>query len=165
MSRDFDIFNVTLPLARPMATSLSQKMGVGGCGWPMSSRICRSFVAMREEAKAPAYSASATNERTTRMRMECDNIEWLRSIVREVAEKVRAAGDASGGRAGEGEGGVGEAADNHLGRAKDFSSVGVGGGVSEKMVETGHGFGGGVCLLGRKGAGSRQESGIGTTVV
>jgi hypothetical protein len=48
----------------------------------------------------------------------------------EVAEKVRAAGDASGGRTGE-VGGVGEAAKNHLGRAKDFSSVGVGGGVAE----------------------------------
>jgi hypothetical protein len=52
------------------------------------------------------------------------------SIVREVDEKVRAAGDASGGRTGE-VGGVGEAADNHLGRAKDFPSVEVGGGVSE----------------------------------
>jgi hypothetical protein len=96
----------------------------------MSSRICRSFVAMREEAKAPAYSASATNEQTTGMRVEWDDIEWLRSSIGEVAEKVRAAGDASGGRAGE-VGGVGEAAENHLGRAKDFSSVGVGGGVAE----------------------------------
>jgi hypothetical protein len=77
MSRYFDIFNVTLPLAKPMATSLSQKMRVGG--WPMSSssRICRSFVAMREEAKAPAYSASATNEQTTGMRVGCDDVGWF----------------------------------------------------------------------------------------
>ncbi len=67
------------------------------------------------------------------MRVECDEIGWLRgalSIVGQVAEKVRAAGDAPGGRAGE-VGGIGEAAENHLGRAKDFASVGVGGGLSE----------------------------------
>jgi hypothetical protein len=53
-----------------------------------------------------------------------------RSIVTKVVKNVRAADDASGGRAGE-VGGVGEAAENHLGRAKEFSFVGVGGSVSE----------------------------------
>ena len=88
-----------------------------------------------------------------------------RSGVGQVAEKVRAAGDTSGRRAGE-VGGVREATKNHFGRSVDFSSVGVGGGVAEETVETGHGFGGGVRLLGRKCAGSGQEAGIyGTTIV
>ena len=87
------------------------------------------------------------------------------SVVVDVAEKVRAAGDTAGRRAGE-VGGVGEAAENHLGRSENLSSVGMGGGVSEETVETGHGFGGGVRLLGRKCAGGGQEAGIdGTTVV
>jgi len=85
--------------------------------------------------------------------------------VRQVAEKVRAACDASGGRAGE-VGGVGEAAENHLGRSVDLSSVGVGGGVAEETVETGHGVGGRMRLLGCKSAGGGQEAGIdGSTVV
>jgi hypothetical protein len=46
---------------------------------------------------------------------------------------VRAAGDTSGRRAGE-VGGVGEAAENHLGRSENLSSVGMGGGVSEETV-------------------------------
>ncbi len=34
MSKDFDIFGHTVRLARPMATSLSQKITVGGLGVP-----------------------------------------------------------------------------------------------------------------------------------
>ncbi len=86
------------------------------------------------------------------------------SGVGKVTEKVRAACDASGGRAGE-VGGVVEATENHLGGAVNLASIGVGGGVSEETVETGHGFGGRVRLLGRKGAGSRQEAGIHSTTV
>ncbi len=37
----------------------------------MSAKICRSLVAMRAEAKVPAYSASATQEQTTGMRVQC----------------------------------------------------------------------------------------------
>ena len=122
---------------------------------------------MREEAKAPAYSASATNEQTTGMRVECgvgrDRVVEG-SVVIEVAKKVRAARDTPGRRAGE-VGSVGEAAENHLGRAVDFPSVGVGGGVAEETVETGHGFGGGVRLLGRKCTGSGQEAGVYSTTV
>ncbi len=102
---------------------------------------------MREEAKAPAYSASATNEQTTGVGR--DRVVEGRVVV-EVAEKVRAAGDTPGRRAGE-VGGVREATENHSGRSVYFSSVGVGGGVAEETVETGHGFGGGLRLLGRKG--------------
>ena len=88
-----------------------------------------------------------------------------RSGVGQVAEKVRAAGDTSGRRAGE-VGGVGEATENHLGGAVNLAPVWVGGGVPEEMVETEHGLGGRVRLLGRKGAGSGQETGIhGATVV
>ena len=86
------------------------------------------------------------------------------SVVIEVAKKVRAARDTPGRGAGE-VGSVGEAAENHLGRAVDFSSVGVGGGVAEETVETGHGFGGGVRLLGRKCTGSGQEAGVYSTTV
>ncbi len=85
-------------------------------------------------------------------------------VVVEVAEKVRASGDTPGRRAGE-VGGVREATENHLGRSVNFSSVGVGGGVAEETVETGHDFGGGLRLLGRKGAGSGQEAGIDSTTV
>ena len=73
------------------------------------------------------------------------------SGVGQVAEKVRAAGDAPGGRAGEVRG-IGEATENHFGGAVNLASVGVGGGVSKETVEAGRGFGGGVRLLGRKGA-------------
>ena len=87
------------------------------------------------------------------------------SGVGKVAEKVRAACDASGGRAGE-VGGVGEATENHLGGAVNLASVGMGGGVAEETVETGHGVGGGMRLLGSKSAGGWQEAGIdGSTVV
>ena len=86
------------------------------------------------------------------------------SVVVDVAEKVSAAGDTAGRRAGE-VGGVGEAAENHLGRSENLSSVGVGGGVSEETVETGHGFGGGVRLLGRKCTGSGQEAEVYSTTV
>ena len=88
-----------------------------------------------------------------------------RSGVGKVAEKVRAACDASGGRAGE-VGCVGEAAENHLGGAVNFASVGVGGGVAEETVETGHGAGGGMRLLGSESTGGWQEAGIdGSAVV
>jgi hypothetical protein len=35
MSKDFDIFGQTVRLARPIVTSLSQKMTVAGWGWPL----------------------------------------------------------------------------------------------------------------------------------
>ena len=60
----------TVSAAMPMATSLSQKRGVGGWGWPMLAKIFRSSVAMRAAAYKPAYSASATKEHTTVMRVE-----------------------------------------------------------------------------------------------
>ena len=41
----------------------------------------------------------------------------------------------------------------------------MGGGVSEETVEACHGFGGGVRLLGRKGASGGQETGIDSTTV
>ena len=84
-------------------------------------------------------------------------VEW--SVVVDVAKKVRAAGDTAGRRAGEVRG-VREAAENHLGRSVDLSSVGVGGGVAEETVETGHGVGGRMRLLGCKSAGGGQEAGI-----
>ncbi len=87
------------------------------------------------------------------------------SGVGKVTEKVRVACDAFGGRAGE-VGGVGEATENHLGGAVNLASVGVGGGVAEETVETDHGVGGGMRLLGSKSAGGWQEAGIdGSTVV
>ncbi len=121
---------------------------------------------MREEAKAPAYSASATIEQTTGMRVEWDEIGWLSGALSSMSpRRCVPTGDTAGRRAGEVRG-VREAAENHLGRSVDLSSVGVDGGVAEETVETGHGVGGGVRLLGRKSAGGGQEAGIyGTTVV
>ena len=42
------------------------------------AKIWRSFVAMRPVAKRPPYSASATKEQTTGMRVECVEMGWLR---------------------------------------------------------------------------------------
>ena len=47
----------------------------------MSARICRSLVAMRAEANVPAYSASATHEQTTGMRVQCVEMGWLMGAV------------------------------------------------------------------------------------
>ncbi len=43
----------------------------------MSAKICLSLVAMRAEAKVPAYSASATKEQTTGMRVQWVEMGWL----------------------------------------------------------------------------------------
>ncbi len=77
MSKDFDIFGHTVRLARPIATSLSQKITVGGWGWPRLARIARSSTAMRAAVKRPPYSASATKEQTTGMRVEWVEMGWL----------------------------------------------------------------------------------------
>jgi hypothetical protein len=53
-------------------------IGVGGCGCPMLAKIWRLFVAMRPVAKSPPYSASATKEQTTGIRVECVEMGWLR---------------------------------------------------------------------------------------
>jgi hypothetical protein len=52
MSKDFDIFEHTVRLARPIWTSLSHKITVGRWGWPRSARIARSSTAMRAAAEA-----------------------------------------------------------------------------------------------------------------
>ncbi len=77
MSKDFDIFGHTVLLARPIATSLSQKITVAGWGWPRSARIFRSSTTIRAAAKRPPYSASTTNEQTTGMRVEWVEMGWL----------------------------------------------------------------------------------------
>ncbi len=108
----------------------------------------RSFVAVRarggESAGVLRFGDERADNRDARRVRRDKVIE--RIVVGKVAEKVRAAGDAPGGRAGE-VGGIGEATENHLGGAVNLASVGVGGGVSEETVETGHGVGGGVRLL------------------
>jgi hypothetical protein len=43
----------------------------------MSAKICLSLVAMRAEAKVPAYSASATKEQTMGMRVQWVEMGWL----------------------------------------------------------------------------------------
>ncbi len=59
----------------------------------MSSKIWRSLVAMRVAAKSPAYSASATNEQMTGIRVEWAEIGWLRGgIIAVVTEEVMASG-------------------------------------------------------------------------
>ena len=52
-------------------------IGVGGWGCPMLWRIRRSSSAILAAAKIPAYSASATKEQTTGMRVECTDMGWL----------------------------------------------------------------------------------------
>ena len=79
------------------------------------------------------------------------------SGVGQVAEKVCAAGDAPGGRAGEVRG-IGEATENHLGGSVYLASVGVGGGVSEEAVQSFHRVGRGRSLLRGQGTGGGQET-------
>ncbi len=56
MSKDFDIFGHTVRLARPIATSFSQKITVASWGWPRSARIFLSSTAMRVGPKhEPKY--------------------------------------------------------------------------------------------------------------
>jgi hypothetical protein len=73
----FDIFGITVWLARPIAHSLSQKITVGGWGCPRSERMRRSSRASRAAAQRPAYSASATNETTTGILVEWAETGWL----------------------------------------------------------------------------------------
>ena len=54
----------------------------------MSSKIWRSLVAMRAAAKSPAYSASATNEQTTGIRVEWAEMGWLRVASSSVSPKM-----------------------------------------------------------------------------
>ncbi len=70
MSVALDMRRETVSAAMPMATSLSQNNGVAGWGWPMLAKIFCSSVTMRAAANKPAYSASATKEQTTGMRVE-----------------------------------------------------------------------------------------------
>ena len=77
----------------------------------MLAKIFRSSVAMRAAAYKPAYSASATKEQTTGMRVEWQEMGWLtQSVVNPIIvvgepEIAQATGDAACVRAGE-EGGV-----------------------------------------------------------
>jgi hypothetical protein len=70
-----------------------------------------------------------------------------------------AAGDAAGTGSGKVRG-VRKDAEGHLGRAEDFLSVGVGGGVAEEAVESGDGGSSGRGLFGGQGTGCRQDTGI-----
>ena len=47
----------------------------------MSAKICRSLVAIRAEAKVSAYTASATKEQTTGMRVQWVEMGWLSGAV------------------------------------------------------------------------------------
>ena len=49
----------------PDAVLLSVTIGVGGCGWPSSSRVMRSGTASFALWKRPAHSASAALESTS----------------------------------------------------------------------------------------------------
>ena len=51
MSKELDIFGQMVRLARPIATSLSQKVTVAG--WPRSARMFLSLTSMRAAAKRP----------------------------------------------------------------------------------------------------------------
>ena len=55
---------MTVSLARPTAVELSTKTGVGGWGWPSSSRVVRRGVASLVLWKRAPNSASAAEERT-----------------------------------------------------------------------------------------------------
>ncbi len=141
ISSDFDILRLMVSVARPMVTSLSQKSGVGGWVCLMSSKIWRSLVAMRPAAKSSAYSASATNEQTTGIRVEWMEMGWLsgasslwslRKWVLPATLPARGSGKV---------GGVGERVEDYLGGAEYFPPVRVGGGVPEEAVEAGHGVG------------------------
>ena len=77
MSHDLESLGLTDFWARPTATSLSQWMTVGGCGYPKSSSTCRSPVPILAAAKVPAYSASCTDEHTIGMPVECTEMGAL----------------------------------------------------------------------------------------
>ena len=72
-------------------------------------------------------------------------VDWGRVVA--VPEAVMSTGDAAGAGSGKVRG-IGVAAEKHGGGAEDFPAVGVGGGVPEEAVETGHGGGGGGGLFG-----------------
>ena len=55
---------MTVSLAKPMAVELSTRTGVGGWGWPSSSRVVRRGVASLVLWKRVPNSASAAEENT-----------------------------------------------------------------------------------------------------
>ena len=67
MSIALERWILMLSLAIPHAVELSTWMGVGGCGYPISSRVVRSMAASFMLVKSPAVSASAADETTTLM--------------------------------------------------------------------------------------------------
>ena len=123
MSKDFDIFVHTVRLARPMATSLSQKMTVAGwgdLGWP----------------GWPDRDAG---------RVGGDGV--VDGVVGEECRRVVAhvMGRASDGPSS-GTGDIGRIrmdAQNHLGGPIDFAPIRMGRDEAEETVEAGHGGEGG----------------------
>jgi hypothetical protein len=127
----------------------------------MSSKIRRSMVAMRAEAKVPAYSASANNA----VAYDGDAgavgrdgvVDWCG--VEEVTEEVVTSCDTAGARSGEIRC-VGETPEHHVRCPVYFAAIGVGADVAEEAVEACDGFGGGGGLLRGQGTGCGQDAGI-----
>jgi hypothetical protein len=71
MSIDLDFFGRTEEVARPIAHSLSTKRRGGDCwGWPRLMSVSVSSANTYPPPKAAAYSASAIDATTTRMRWQ-----------------------------------------------------------------------------------------------
>ncbi len=67
MSMDFDFCCLICLFANPYAVELSTWIGVGGCGWPISSNVvCRGTASVVFSKTAP-HSASAAEDMTLRM--------------------------------------------------------------------------------------------------
>ena len=63
MSKAFDRFCLTSDVRMPWAVELSVLIGVGGCGWPMSSSawwMGHAFCALWKAAPSSASDAAAT---------------------------------------------------------------------------------------------------------
>jgi hypothetical protein len=77
ISKDFDVFGVTVLLARPIAHSLSYEMTIAGRGCSSLARIWRSSTVIRTEAKRAAHSAFAMKDTTTGILVEWAETGWL----------------------------------------------------------------------------------------
>ena len=67
MSMAFVLFGVILPFTILSAMALSVCIGVGGCGWPISSRMILINTASRAMMYSPANSASVADDMTCLM--------------------------------------------------------------------------------------------------
>ncbi len=153
MSKDFDICGHTVRLARPMATSLSQKMTVGGLGVAEVGEYCplvHGDACCREEAAVFGLRDKGAYDRYAG-RVGGDGV-----VDGVVGEEGRCVDAHVMGRASDGpSSGTGEIgcirmdAQNHLGGPIDFAPIQMGRDKAEETVKAGDGGEGGVGLFRR----------------